>query len=288
MNRIELYSSVALQSSAVVIANYSTSFALACRLLDKSIRPHVENIYAFVRIADEIVDGAAAEAGLNSSEIAEVLDELQRQTREGLERGFSTNPVIHAFVQTARVAEFGEVLVEPFFASMRADITQTEHTPESFDAYVYGSAEVIGLMCLQVFMIGEVRTESERETLVRGARALGAAFQKINFLRDLADDFQTLGRSYFPALTVESFNEHDKRRLLADIDIDLAHSAQTIPLLPKSSRRAVILAQSLFTELTERIRKTPATELIHTRVSVPTVVKARLAAAATLGRRPAS
>lgn len=288
MNRIELYSSVAKQSSGVVIANYSTSFGLACKLLDQPVRTHVENIYAFVRIADEIVDGAAAEAGLSILQIAEVLNELQHQTNEALERGFSTNPVVHAFVQTARVADFGEELIEPFFASMRADLSATEHTPESFDAYVYGSAEVIGLMCLHVFMIGESRTDDERETLIRGARALGAAFQKINFLRDLADDFQTLGRSYFPNVTVDNFSEADKALLLADIDTDLAHSAQTIPLLPKSSRRAVILAQSLFTELTKRIRNTPASSLIHTRVSVPNSVKARLAASAMLGRTPKS
>jgi phytoene synthase len=286
MNRIELYSSVAQQSSGVVISNYSTSFGLACRLLDQPVRTHVENIYAFVRIADEIVDGAAAEAGLSALQIAEVLNEMQQQTNEALVLGFSTNPVVHAFVQTARTADFGEELIEPFFASMRADISQTAHTPESFDAYVYGSAEVVGLMCLQVFLIGQTPSDDERETLVRGARALGAAFQEINFLRDLADDFQTLGRSYFPNVTVDNFTEADKERLLADIDIDLAHSAQTIPLLPKSSRRAVILAQSLFGELTKRIRKTPASQLIHTRVSVPTAVKAKLATAAALGRMP--
>lgn len=288
MNRIELYSSVATQSSRVIIANYSTSFGLACRLLDQPVRTHVENIYAFVRVADEIVDGAAFEAGLNATQIAQVLNELQHETNEALERGFSTNPVVHAFIQTARTADFGEELIEPFFASMRADISQTEHTPESFDAYVYGSAEVIGLMCLHVFLLGELRTDEEHETLVRGARALGAAFQKINFLRDLADDFETLGRSYFPNVTVENFTEADKTRLLADIDLDLANSAMTLPLLPKSSRRAVILAQSLFGELTDRIRSTPASKLIHTRVSVPTAVKARLAASATLGRMPKS
>jgi phytoene/squalene synthetase len=286
MNRIELYSDVSEKSSAVVIKLYSTSFALACRLLAEPVRTHVENIYAFVRVADEIVDGAAAESGLSVEEINTVLDELEQQTREALTRGFSTNPVVHAFARTANTVGFGDELIAPFFASMRADITQTEHTPESFDTYVYGSAEVIGLMCLHAFLLGETRTEAQRETMVRGARALGAAFQKINFLRDLADDFETLGRSYFPDVSVGQFDEADKARLLADIDNDLDLSAATLPLLPKSSRRAVALAQSLFTELTKRIRNTPASTLIHTRVSVPSAVKVRLATSAALGRTP--
>lgn len=286
MNRIELYSDVSEQSSAVVIKRYSTSFALACRLLAEPVRTHVENIYAFVRVADEIVDGAAAESGLSTTEITELLDEMQQQTARALTHGFSTNPVIHAFVRTANTVGFGDELIAPFFASMRADISETVHTPESFDTYVYGSAEVIGLMCLHAFLLGETRTEAQRETMVRGARALGAAFQKINFLRDLADDFDSLGRSYFPGVTVEQFSEADKDRLVADIDQDLDLSAAVLPLLPISSRRAVSLAQSLFTELTERIRRTPAAELRQTRVSVPSTVKTRLALSAVLGRTP--
>lgn len=286
MNRIELYSDVSEQSSAVVIKRYSTSFALACRLLAEPVRTHVENIYAFVRVADEIVDGAAAESGLSADEITELLDEMQQQTARALTHGFSTNPVIHAFVRTANTVGFGDELIAPFFASMRADISETVHTPESFDTYVYGSAEVIGLMCLHAFLLGETRTEAERETMVRGARALGAAFQKINFLRDLADDFDSLGRSYFPGVTVEQFSEADKNRLVADIDHDLDLSAAVLPLLPTSSRRAVSLAQSLFTELTERIRRTPAAELRRARVSVPSTVKTRLALGAFLGRTP--
>jgi len=286
MNRIELYSDVSEQSSAVVIKRYSTSFALACRLLAEPVRTHVENIYAFVRVADEIVDGAAAESGLSTAEITELLDEMEQQTARALAHGFSTNPVIHAYVRTANIVGFGDELIAPFFASMRADISETVHTPESFDRYVYGSAEVIGLMCLHAFLLGETRTEAERETMVRGARALGAAFQKINFLRDLADDFDSLGRSYFPGITVEQFSEADKDRLVADIDHDLDLSAAVIPLLPTSSRRAVALAQSLFTELTERIRRTPAAKLRVTRVSVPSAVKTRLALSAVMGRTP--
>lgn len=286
MNRIDLYSDVSERSAAVVIRSYSTSFGLACRLLAEPVRTHVENIYAFVRIADEIVDGASAESGLSPDEISAVLDEFEEQTRQARERGFSANPIIHAFVLTAKTVGFGDELIAPFFSSMRADLTEAVHTDESFDEYVYGSAEVIGLMCLQAFLLGEARTDAERETMVRGARALGAAFQKINFLRDLADDFNTLGRSYFPGVIVGQFDEEDKRRLLDDIDQDLACSGQTLPLLPRSSRRAVVLAQTLFAELTERIRNTDASDLIHTRVSVPTATKARLFTSAFVGRTP--
>jgi phytoene/squalene synthetase len=286
MSRLSLYGRVAERASSVVIAEYSTSFGLATKLLAEPVRTHVENIYAYVRIADEIVDGAGAESGLPADRLGEALDAFEAQTTQALADGFSTNPVIHAFVLTANTVGFGNELITPFISSMRADLTETVHTPESFSEYVYGSAEVIGLMCLHAFLLGETRTETERETMVRGARALGAAFQKINFLRDLSDDYESLGRSYFPGVAIDEFSEADKTRLLDDIDRDLDFSAATLPLLPKSSRRAVALAQSLFTELTERIRKTPASQLLRARVSVPAATKAKLALEAYLGKVP--
>lgn len=286
MNRETLYTSVSRRASAVVIAEYSTSFGLACRLLAEPVRTHVENIYAYVRVADEIVDGAGAQAGLAVPALEKLLDEFEQQTYECLSLDFSTNPIIHSFVKTANTVGFGEELIRPFISSMRADLTETVHTPESFKSYVYGSAEVIGLMCLQAFLLNEERTELQKNQMKHGAQALGAAFQKINFLRDLADDFDSLGRSYFPGITVEQFSEAEKVELLADIDRDLEVSARALSLLPKSSRRAVVLAQTLFTELSARIAKTPAAKLRHTRVSVPSAVKARLAAQALIGKLP--
>lgn len=286
MTRADLYIDVAQRASAVVIERYSTSFGLACKLLAEPIRTHVHNIYAFVRVADEIVDGVGAESGLDEAQTRHELDALEAQTREALASGFSTNLVVQAFVHTARTVHFGDELIAPFFASMRADIDQAEHTQESFDLYVYGSAEVVGLMCLQAFLIDTPVTSEQHKAMVEGARALGAAFQKINFLRDLADDFNTLGRSYFPNVTVENFTEENKDRLLSDIENDLRVSATVLPMLPKTSRRAVALAQSLFDELTKRVAATPAKELIHRRVSVPNSVKAKLAASAVLGRVP--
>ncbi|MCA1942693.1 MAG: phytoene/squalene synthase family protein [Yonghaparkia sp.] len=259
MNRLSLYDRVADETAAVVIRRYSTSFGLASRLLDPAVRQHVENIYALVRVADEIVDGGVAEAGLDAVHAARYLTEFEAETNAAMRSGYSTNLVVHAFARTAREVGFGEELTEPFFHSMRMDLTDTEHDQESFDRYVYGSAEVVGLMCLRAFVQGVDMTAEQNERMVAGARALGAAFQKVNFLRDLSADFETLGRSYFPGVNVDSFTEEDKVRLLDDIDADLRTSAAVIPDLPKGSRRAVALAQGLFAELSVRLRRTPAT-----------------------------
>ena len=282
--RLPLYDRVAEETASIVIRRYSTSFGLASRLLGDGVRQHVENIYALVRVADEIVDGPATEAGLDAVRAARVLNELEQETERAMSEGFSANLVVHAFALTARDVNFGSELTAPFFESMRMDLTETEHDQASFDKYVYGSAEVVGLMCLRAFLHGEQAVDVAR--FESGARALGAAFQKVNFLRDLSADFESLGRSYFPDVAVESFDEATKVRLLDDIDADLAVSAAVVPDLPRSSRRAVALAQSLFAELSTRLRATPADELVRSRVRVPNPVKARLALSAALGGRP--
>ena len=281
-----LYDRVAMEASAVVIKRYSTSFGLASKLLAPTVRQHVENIYALVRLADEVVDGVAEAASLEPSQVLEQLDTLERETNEALRCGYSTNLVVHAFALTARETGFGEELSGPFYASMRADLSQTEHTPESFDRYVYGSAEVVGLMCLKAFLVGHSYSSADEEKLVDGARHLGAAFQKINFLRDLAADFTALGRSYFPGVEVDSFSEAEKQMILLDIENDLDIACSTLSLLPASSRRAVALAQGLFAELTRRLRETPAHVLVTTRIRVPNARKLRIAALAAAGRLP--
>ena len=285
MSRRGLYDRVAEETASVVIRRYSTSFGLAAKLLGPGVRQHVENIYALVRVADEIVDGAAVESGLDTVGAARQLNELERETEAAIAEGFSSNLVVHAFALTARETGFGAEYTAPFFESMRTDLTATEHDRESFDAYVYGSAEVVGLMCLRAFLQGVPLTDAENERFVTGARALGAAFQKVNFLRDLAADFETLGRSYFPGVSVDSFTEEDKIRLLDDIDDDLRLSATVIPDLPASSRKAVALAQGLFAELSVRLRATPADELRRVRIRVPNPVKLRIAAGAMLGAK---
>ncbi|WP_411376350.1 phytoene/squalene synthase family protein [Arthrobacter sp. MPF02] len=279
------YTSAALKSSAVVLRSYSTSFGLASWLFKGAVRRQVESVYALVRVADEIVDGVTSAAGLAPDESRRQLDEFERETERALLTGYSSNLVIHAFADTARRAGIGTDLTRPFFSSMRADLEQAEHTPESFADYVHGSAEVVGLMCLKCFLYGHPVGAGERQRLERGARHLGAAFQKINFLRDLAEDFTLLGRSYFPGVSPANFDEAHKHRLLADIDQDLRESRAALPGLPASSRFAVSLAQELFAELAERIRETPAPDLIRARISVPDPVKLRIAAAVLMGRR---
>ncbi|OUM41687.1 phytoene synthase [Arthrobacter agilis] len=257
---------------------------MASRILDRTTRSHIEAVYALVRVADEIVDGAAAGAGLTAEEVEHVLDALERDTESAMVTGYSANLVVHAFAVTARTTGIGTELTRPFFASMRADITRSEHDQASFDLYVYGSAEVVGLMCLRAFLVGRSVTPGEDAVLVDGARHLGAAFQKINFLRDLAEDFSTLGRSYFPGVRPGNFTEADKLRLLEDIDEDLRISAAALPGLPPTPRRAVALAQGLFTELAVRLRRTPAEELLRARIRVPNPVKFRIMAQAFTGR----
>jgi 15-cis-phytoene synthase len=278
--RLALYDDVAQQAAGLVIRRYSTSFGLAARLLGSGVRQHVENVYALVRVADEIVDGGAAEAGLGRDGAGRLLDELEAQTDRAVADGYSTDLVVHAFARSARFGGFGAELTAPFFASMRADLDETEHDAASFERYVYGSAEVVGLMCLAVFLAdaGEPSTPE----LVAGARALGAAFQKVNFLRDLHADVEVLGRSYFPDVDVASFGEDDKVRLLDDIDADLATAARAIPSLPANARKAVALAHGLFAELSRRLRATPAERLLVARVRVPDPVKLRIAARAAL------
>ena len=285
MTRAALYDRVAEETASIVIRRYSTSFGLASRLLGDSVRQHVENIYALVRVADEIVDGSATDAGLDAVGAARQLNELERETEYAMENGFSANLVVHAFGLTARETGFGAELTAPFFESMRTDLSATEHDQESFDRYVYGSAEVVGLMCLKAFLLDSPVSDAERRRLETGACALGAAFQKVNFLRDLAADFKALGRSYFPGVSVDSFTEADKNRLLDDIDSDLRVSAAVVPSLPANSRRAVALAQGLFAELAVRLRATPANRLVAARVRVPNPVKLRIATGAMIGMK---
>ena len=282
---LDLYSRASHAAAKEVIYSYSTSFGLATRLLGKDFRDHVENIYAMVRVADEIVDGSAAEAQLAEKAVSpeQLLSEFENETYRAMELGYSTNLILHAFAQTARLVGIKKDIVEPFFASMRMDLTEKEHDKASFAAYVYGSAEVVGLMCLAVFVHGRSYTAKEKKTLVSGARALGAAFQKVNFLRDLAADFDRLGRSYFPNVSVENFDEETKKKLVQDIQSDLQTSSESLPLLPMGSRRAVAAAQLLFQELNDKISKTPAQELKTRRISVGNSRKLVLLARALRG-----
>lgn len=284
---LDLYTRAAEAAAAQVIEAYSTSFGWATKLLGRSVRQPIRNIYALVRVADEIVDGAAAEAAARGGAIdaTKALDRFEAETYQALADSFSTNLVIHAFSLTANEVGFGREIIEPFFYSMRQDLTAQHHDQASFDRYVYGSAEVVGLMCLAAFIKhGNLEySREEKLQLAAGARALGSAFQKVNFLRDLASDFKALGRSYFPGVTVENFNEAEKARLVEDIAQELQTSAKIAQLLPRNSRRAVLAAQGFFEALNERIRNTPAEQLVATRISVPNSQKLVILLRAYLG-----
>lgn len=281
------YSRAAVRSAAVVIGEYSTSFGLAVRLLPQPVRGHIRDVYALVRLADEVVDGVAAASGLPPERIAAALDALEEDTYAAMASGYSTNLIVHAFALTARRVGIEREIVTPFFTSMRMDLHRTAHTDESFAEYVDGSAEVVGLMCLRAFTAtGPAPTPAELGILEAGARRLGAAFQKVNFLRDLAADADGLGRAYFPDVEVARIDEPTKHRLLADIDADLEAAAAALPLLARGPRRAVSLAHGLFAELADRIRATPAETLRTTRIRVPDPVKVRLAALAVADRLP--
>ncbi|MFG6445295.1 phytoene/squalene synthase family protein [Microbacterium sp. P07] len=279
---LELYDRTADDAAAAVIARYSTSFALACRLLGPRVRTHVRNVYALVRVADEVVDGPAADAGLSVDTQRAVLDGLERDTIAAIETGFSANLVVHAFARSARASDISPDLIEPFFASMRTDLDTAAHDGASHAEYVYGSAEVVGLMCLQIFVnadaAGQGRPDDE---LVDGARRLGRAFQDVNFLRDLDDDSRRLGRDYLAGAGAEA----RRGEVLNGIDADLAAAAAVIPRLPADCRRAVWTAHDLFAELSRRLRASPVGA---PRVRVPDTAKAAIAVRAFRKSRKAS
>lgn len=275
------YDRAARAAAAAVIRRYSTSFGLAVRLLSDPVRARVRDIYALVRVADEIVDGAAAEHGLDPLAIAAALDAYEEAAERAMTCGFSTDLVLHAFARTARATGITAELTRPFFASMRMDLERTEHDADSFAAYVHGSAEVVGLMCLCAFTTDRSpQPVAPDPALIHGATRLGAAFQKVNFLRDLAADHDGRGRSYFPGIDPERLDDAQRDALLVDIDADLAAADAVIDRLPASSRSAVRAAHDLFAELSARLAATPAAALRRTRIRVPDARKAVILARA--------
>jgi phytoene/squalene synthetase len=278
------FSRTAEIATAHVIRAYSTSFGMATRLLGRRHRQHIRNVYAMVRIADEIVDGVAAEAGLDAGAQADALASYIAETHRAMRTGYSSDLILHAFARTARACGIGEDLTQPFFDSMRADIADgaavSAYDAEAHSRYVFGSAEVVGLMCLRVFLRGAVRTPEEHAVLEQGARQLGAAFQNVNFLRDLADDTDRLHRSYLSGAS--RLTDADRDAWVATVERQLDDARASIPLLPKDARAAVRSALLLFAALTARVKRTPVEELYRRRVRVPNPIKLLLAARAAL------
>lgn len=274
MSDVRLFNRMSHLAAAKVIQSYSTSFGAASRLLAEPVRGRIRDIYAMVRIADEIVDGPAAEAGLDPEQIREMLDQFETDIFATIESGFSPNIVIHAFARTTRTCELKAEHIRAFFRSMRADITQSVYRDDELEQYIYGSAAVVGAMCLDVFIAeaelpgSGAAQKLHLKALQDGALHLGAAFQKINFLRDLAEDRTELGRDYLGVIT-----ETQKNAAIADIRADLAVARAAIPGLPRSSRLGVATAYLLFNALTIKLAAVPASKLQQQRVRIPNLRK---------------
>ncbi len=258
------YTPITYEITRDITNYYSTSFGMSSRLFSRVIRPHVYAIYGLVRLADEIVDsyrGASA---------ADELDRLEQATLHALGTGYSANPIVHAFVQTARQHHITGELITPFFDSMRRDLSEVRFTQQEYERYIYGSAEVVGLMCLKVFTTGN---DTLYRQLVPGAKALGAAYQKVNFLRDVANDTTVLGRYYFPEVQSDTLSEVAKAAIIADITADFAKARSYIDKIPASARRAVKTSYLLYGKLLKKLARTPANTLMHRRIRINELTK---------------
>ncbi len=255
-----VYDTVSTLTSKTITRHYSTSFSMGIRLLHKKLREPICNIYGFVRIADEIVDT------FHDCSQADLLNEFRRDTYNAIERKISTNPVLQSFQKT--VHEFGieQELIDTFLDSMEMDLEQVNYDSSLYEKYILGSAEVVGLMCLRVFVYNNEEMYAELKPY---AMKLGSAFQKINFLRDLKDDYQNLGRIYFPDVNMNQFNEETKRAIIAEIEKEFRTGLEGIKKLPKSSRFGVYLAYVYYTKLLASIKNKPAEILLKERVRIP-------------------
>ncbi len=263
------YDTVAQKLSRQLTEQYSTSFSTASRLFSHGIRQHVYNIYGLVRIADEIVDTYPG------TDKAILLNSLEQETYAAMERGFSSNPLVHAFALTARKYAIDQQLIQPFFESMRMDIQPATYDQKAYEQYIYGSAEVVGLMCLRVFCEGD---SAMYTTLAPGAQRLGAAYQKVNFLRDLAADHNELGRFYFPNVTYDTFSEAAKQAVIADITTDFTAVLPYIRALPAAAKPAVMTSYRYYCALLGKLQSTPLERIKKERIRVSAYKKALLLA----------
>ena len=275
---MDLYTATSYKTSKLVTNAYSTSFGLSIRLFEPALRPHIYAIYGLVRISDEIVDT------YTGSDQRELLDTLEAETKRAIKSDYSTNPIVHAFAQTARQFKITDTLITPFFKSMRMDLTPQTYDQKKYETYIYGSAEVVGLMCLKLF----VTSNEEYAFFEPAAKRLGAAYQKVNFLRDIAADADDLGRWYFPASSKETFDEKTKAAIIHDIEQDFLAAKSGIDTLPESSRKAVALSYQYYTSLLNKIKLTPPRELLRKRVRLNDAQKGIILVKAALkGKRRA-
>ncbi|HPC97674.1 MAG TPA: phytoene/squalene synthase family protein [Bacteroidales bacterium] len=267
-----LYNDLTVSVSRLVTRKYSTSFSIAVSLLERETRDAIYSVYGFVRFADEIVDS------FHKFDKARLLKKFEEDYYEAVNQGISLNPILNSFQNTVRKYNIPDHLVQAFLKSMKYDLGRKEYVSEiQMDEYIYGSAEVVGLMCLRIFLRGD---EEAFQTLSEPARRLGAAFQKVNFLRDLRADMTELGRRYFPDIIHKGLDEDVKADIIADIRNDFAAALPGIRKLPSRARLGVLTAYLYYLKLLKRIKSTPAGELAERRIRVPDAVKLLLLARA--------
>lgn len=270
---MQLFHNTSQQCSKITTETYSTSFNSAIRLLHKDLRAPIYNIYGFVRFADEIVDT------FHGYDKKQLLDEFKTATYHAIERGISLNPVLNSFQITVNEYKIDIELVNAFFKSMEWDLNKVKYDSEGYAAYIYGSAEVVGLMCLYVFCAGD---KPEYEKLKPSARALGAAFQKVNFLRDVKADYQELNRTYFPGMDFENFTPVMKQQIENEIAADFVKAYEGILQLPVKARFGVYVAYKYYLSLFKKIKKVQPAKILEHRIRIPNYSKAFILAKASL------
>ena len=263
-----IFDNVSYDCSKAVTRAYSTSFSLATKMLSKTIRQDIYNIYGFVRFADEIVDS------FHDFNKEDLFTKFQFDLELALEDKISLNPILNAFQHTFHRYNIDKALVDSFMKSMRMDLHKSKYlTTEEYKEYIYGSADVVGLMCLKVFVKGNIEKYNE---LKDTAMALGSAFQKVNFLRDLKTDHDELNRTYFPNTDLSNLDENSKQHIIDDIETDFAKGLEGIKKLPIEAKFGVFMAYRYYRQLLKKLKKTPALDIKNTRIRVHNYKKIEL------------
>ncbi|MEM9325961.1 MAG: phytoene/squalene synthase family protein [Bacteroidota bacterium] len=260
----DLYSLTALKCSRLITQHYSTSFTLGIKTLHKRFHLPIYAIYGFVRYADEIVDT------FHDHDKRSLLARFKADTYRSIDEKISLNPVLQAFQLVVNKYHIDHDLIESFLYSMEMDLEHKTYNDQMLDTYIYGSAEVVGLMCLRVFCEGD---DAQYQALKEPARSLGAAFQKVNFLRDIQADFDDRGRVYFPGVDFHNFTSQDKEAIELDIQKDFDHALEGIRQLPDGARLGVYLAYIYYLRLFEKIKNLPPTRILSERVRIPDSIK---------------
>ena len=261
----QLFDDVSFKCSKLVTKSYSTSFSLAVNMLSPIIREAIYSIYGFVRFADEIVDS------FHDFDKERLINEFEAEYYKAMEYGISLNPILNSFQQTVKQYNISDDLVQSFLKSMKLDLVKSDyHTKEEYDEYIYGSADVVGLMCLKVFVGGNIQ---KYEQLKEEAMRLGSAFQKVNFLRDLKDDNLVLNRDYFPGVNLKSFDEKSKKMIIDEIEEDFRIAYQGIVKLPMEAKFGVYTAFVYYKKLLKKLENTPYQKIGTARIRVSNYTK---------------